>query len=816
MDPKVRQGSLRQWLGVERTTGGPHLAALIDVFDLLGVINDVEGVIRHVNPSFLKSTGWTYDEIVGRPYLDTFFDPERAKVLRQVFFPALKRKQAPHRLENEILRRDGVPILVSWHNAVLEGPSGEPVGLLSLGEDVGYRRRSVALLKAERAALDAISRGRSLREVAMPLLDVIQRYGGVVRAELVFRGADGELTVFDAAGGAQTLRVGGRQAFAEAPPDHEASARWLELQQLTPFEIRDEHGAVLGELRIELQSGRGGGVHVLVERLVPSLRLSMEHHYRTYTREKLLRAMAPSLEDDPFQRCLRYLVEVVAVEAAALLLQGAGAEASSIELIEAGEPLDWRAWIDEVGGTAHAWSTWGSAPHQPGIARTVHGKTLRVLGVVVRGEHGSLGLLLVAFAVDRPFQAFLPVVLSVLASWISASLTVREAEEARARLEERALQAQKLESLGVLAGGIAHDFNNMLTGILGNASLALRAVPPGSPLFDLLRDIETAGVRAAELTKQMLAYSGRGRFVIEPVDLSALVAEMNHLLRSVISKNAIIKLDLEKDLPKISGDATQIRQVVMNLITNASDAIGDARGTLSIRTGCGWVDAATLQDSYVDDDLPQGEYIYLEVSDTGIGMNSETQERIFEPFFTTKFAGRGLGLAAVLGIVRSHRGALKLQSEPGQGTSFRVFFPRADQDPAPIAASSRKALEPASLGVLVVDDDDAARAVARRMLRRAGFGVFSVSDGVEALGTYRDHRADIHVVLLDLTMPGMDGAEVLEALRATDAEVRVVLSSGYSEQEATGRLAGRGEAVFLQKPFRYDDLVDAIARAVER
>uniref|UniRef100_UPI002ADE7C8B PAS domain S-box protein n=1 Tax=Tepidiforma sp. TaxID=2682230 RepID=UPI002ADE7C8B len=268
------------------------------------------------------------------------------------------------------------------------------------------------------------------------------------------------------------------------------------------------------------------------------------------------------------------------------------------------------------------------------------------------------------------------------------------AEEERRRLDQQMQQTQKLESLGVLAGGIAHDFNNLLVAILGNAGLALMELPPESPARQTVQAIETAAQRAAELTRQMLAYSGRGKFVVEPLNLSRLVEEMAHLLEVSVSKRAVLKYRFAPDLPLIEGDATQVRQVIMNLITNASDAIGDRSGVISISTGLMHADRAYLRTAYMDDDLPEGDYVYLEVADTGVGMDEATAARIFDPFFTTKFTGRGLGLAAVLGIVRSHRGAIKLYTEPGRGTTFKILFPVAGPPQAPEPVASPATDEP--------------------------------------------------------------------------------------------------------------------------
>jgi nitrogen-specific signal transduction histidine kinase/CheY-like chemotaxis protein len=381
------------------------------------------------------------------------------------------------------------------------------------------------------------------------------------------------------------------------------------------------------------------------------------------------------------------------------------------------------------------------------------------------------------------------------------------AEEERVRMERKLQESQKLESLGVLAGGIAHDFNNLLTGILGNASFARMDIPANSPAQISLEQVEIASQRAAELCKQMLAYSGKGRFVVQQIDLSALVRETGDLLQVSISKNCVLKYALATDLPAIIADATQIRQIIMNLVINASEAIGDKSGVISIATGVIEADRAYLTEAHLSPNIPEGEYVFLEVSDNGIGMSAETRARIFDPFFTTKFTGRGLGLAAVLGIVRGHHGAMKVYSEVGRGTAFKLLLPCAEgpADAAPDLPAAPLAWR-GSGTMLVVDDEDTVRNTTRRMLERIGFEVLMASDGAEALEVFHREGSRIAGVLLDLTMPHLDGNATFTELRRLDPEVRVLLVSGFNEQEAVTRFAGKGLAGFLQKPFKPDTL----------
>ncbi len=385
---------------------------------------------------------------------------------------------------------------------------------------------------------------------------------------------------------------------------------------------------------------------------------------------------------------------------------------------------------------------------------------------------------------------------------------------ARKRTDETLLQAQKAESLAVLAGGIAHDFNNLLVGILGNAGLALAELAPTSPARPTIEAIETAGQRAAELARQMLAYSGRGRFVVQNVDLNSLVEEMAHLLRVSIGKGVRLNYQFERDLPPVEGDATQLRQVVMNLVVNASDAIGDAEGVVSITTRVIEASRQLLAETYLSPSLRPGPYVAIDVADTGSGMDAETLSRIFDPFFTTKFTGRGLGLAAVLGIMRGHRGAIKVESEPGRGTTFRLLFPAARADEAPAPRAPAQLAWRGSGTVLLVDDEPSVRAVTARALRSFGFDVLEAADGLEGVETFETNRENIVCTLLDITMPRMGGEEALHAIRRIDPAARVLLMSGFSEDEATGRFAGLGITGFVQKPYELSALRAAMQEAL--
>jgi PAS domain S-box-containing protein len=389
----------------------------------------------------------------------------------------------------------------------------------------------------------------------------------------------------------------------------------------------------------------------------------------------------------------------------------------------------------------------------------------------------------------------------------------------RVHAEEALRQSQKLESLGVLAGGIAHDFNNLLTTILGNAEmLSPLLAGQGSAGRMHLDKIERTTRRLAELTRQMLAYSGRTQFSVAEVNLNALLREMGELLSVSVTKNVRVVYELEANLPPLEGDSAQIRQVILNLLTNASEAIGDnGRGEVIVRTESCVLGNSGAANLFPGQDLEPGRYIRLEVSDNGCGMTPETLSKIFDPFFSTKFTGRGLGLAALQGIVRGHRGGIKIFSQPGEGTVFTLLFPagrRRIREPAPEAHASPPS-DIAGTCVLLVDDEEGLRSLMAEALEAAGCTVFQAADGEAGVEEFRAHAFEIDVTLLDLTMPKLNGEEVFQQIVDTRPDACVILCSGYTEEDVVRQFAGQRLAGFLEKPFRPSDLVEKIRRALD-
>lgn len=392
----------------------------------------------------------------------------------------------------------------------------------------------------------------------------------------------------------------------------------------------------------------------------------------------------------------------------------------------------------------------------------------------------------------------------------------KSAEQKQLSLERQILHVQKLESMGVLASGIAHDFNNLLTGILGNADLALLKLSQVSPVRQNIQGIETAARQAAELCREMLDYSGKERFVSEQVDLSEIIREMSHILDISISKKVVIKYNLA-DIPVvIKADPSQIRQVIMNLITNASEAIGEKSGVISIYTGLAYYDRVQLLEVYMNEELTEGMYASLEVSDTGCGMSEVTKGKLFDPFFTTKHTGRGLGLASVLGIIRGHAGTISLYSELEKGTTFKILIPAVGGFVKHSVEEESGLQEWKGHGtILLVDDEETVRGVARNMIEYLGFNVITAENGQEAVEIFKARQGEIDCIVLDLTMPIMNGEEAFYEIRKINNDVRVILCSGYNKKKISKQFMSKGLSGIIQKPYILKMLRKVLREALE-
>jgi signal transduction histidine kinase/CheY-like chemotaxis protein len=395
------------------------------------------------------------------------------------------------------------------------------------------------------------------------------------------------------------------------------------------------------------------------------------------------------------------------------------------------------------------------------------------------------------------------------ASHIARDITSRK------QLDEHLRQTQKLESLGVLAGGIAHDFNNLLVGILGNASLAQDMVSEESRIRPILEGVVTASERAAQLTNQMLAYSGKGRFVIERKQIRDLVRETLPLIQASIPRTVQLELELEDAVAPVEVDVAQMQQLIMNLVINGAEAVPAGRpGAVTISASEVQVDEKYLRAARASNQIASGAYVCIAVRDTGAGMDEGTKARMFDPFFTTKFTGRGLGLAAVLGIVRGHKGFSIVDSTPGQGTTFRVFLPAAASSHVVSDTKRSTGGLAGSATVLVVDDEAIVRQLTTQVLQGHGHTVLVAENGEKGIEVFSEHASEINLVLLDLTMPVMSGEETFVAMKKLHPNVPIILSSGYSQLEATRRFEGKDVAGFLQKPYRSTTLVETVNEVI--
>ncbi len=395
-----------------------------------------------------------------------------------------------------------------------------------------------------------------------------------------------------------------------------------------------------------------------------------------------------------------------------------------------------------------------------------------------------------------------------------ASIIARDITEQK-RSEQQLREMQKLESLGLIAGGVAHDFNNLLVGILGNASLVLESLPSSSPNYVPLSHVVQASEKAAHLTQQMLAYAGKGRFVTEKLDLSILVEEISSLIQTSIPKNVQLRLELSKGLPAINGDPGQIQQLIMNLVINGAEAIGESHnGTVFVTTDIQEIDDAYIRQNFAGEPIHLGTYVSLEVQDTGCGMTEETKKRIFDPFFTTKFTGRGLGLAAALGIVRGHQGTIRIYSVR-KGSTFKILLPSVTG-----TAQSAKGIEihrelRGSGTILVVDDEEVVRATAKTALERSGYSVLLAEDGQTGVDMFREHD-EIILVLLDMMMPVMSGQEAFRQMLNIRSAAKVIISSGYNEVEAIRRFTAKGIGGFIQKPYTASQLARTVKQVLAK
>jgi signal transduction histidine kinase/CheY-like chemotaxis protein len=424
-----------------------------------------------------------------------------------------------------------------------------------------------------------------------------------------------------------------------------------------------------------------------------------------------------------------------------------------------------------------------------------------------------IGLIAVIGRKELNSSHFAETVLKLVSIRAAGELERRQAEEDKLLLQQQFQQAQRLESLGVLAGGIAHDFNNILAIIMGYCGLTKMDYETTE---HNIPHIEKAVERAAALCRQMQAYAGQAQSVLAQVDMTEVVAEMVTMLKATTSQNVSIRTDLPVAMPNITGDASQLRQVVMNLIINASEAIGEEQGVIIISLARTEIKAGQSDKDHNGKIIPAGRYICLEVADNGCGMNDEIRQRIFEPFYSTKFAGRGLGMSALLGIITAHKGALQFTSQPGQGTTFKVYLPAQISTVANEETAQQTAPAPwkGSGTILLAEDDEQVALILKTMLTALGFTVIEAADGKEALELYLKNAAEITLVMADMGMPVMDGYELFRELKTLNPKLPIIISSGYGDTVVTSRIAREDIAGLVSKPYNFDQLREVLRRVV--
>ncbi|OGV76056.1 MAG: hypothetical protein A3K19_02400 [Lentisphaerae bacterium RIFOXYB12_FULL_65_16] len=801
---------------------------------------DRQGVVTFFNEFAGNFFGYREDEILGKNVLGTIV-PETETTGRDLREMVQDIGQYPDRYainENENMRRNGERVWVAWTNRVIRDAAGDVAELLCVGTDISARKQaedalSAALLRrqAQQQILGAVAASPftaagELEALARLLTESAAATVGVERVGVWLFDLDGT-----------HLRCAD---LYEASLRRHSSGAVLEEQQyreefaaLKSVRYVDAHNALTDPRTAGYVDGylKPLGITSMLDAVVRASgrhlgTLCFEHVNRPHRWEQDEITFACQLADQVALAIVngeRRRAEA-ALEASEIGLR------TLIESIPVGVVL-----IDaetHVITEANPWaSTLIGAPRQDIVGRVCHayicpaesGKCpITDLGQTV--DHSERVLLTASGERRSVLKSAVPVMMGGRRYLVESYVDITErkrAESARLEMERRLLHAQKLESLGVLAGGIAHDFNNLLTAVLGNLELALRVLPGEAPACGKIENALRATRRATTLTQQMLAYSGHGQFAVHSLDLSAEIEGHIGMFRAAVAKTATLTLALARDLPPISADSVRLQQVVMNLVTNASEALGDKAGQIVVRTEVHDADLAYLSRSRTEEKPPPGRFVVLEVTDTGCGMDEATQERLFDPFFTTKFTGRGLGMCVVMGIVSGHKGAITVDSALGRGTTVRVLFPAGEAKAAAQPAAPTAEATPAPEGegraatVLVVDDEDMVRCVCKEMVEALGYTVITARDGQDGVDTFRQHAGQIDGVILDVSMPRMDGLQALAELRRVRPDVRVILSSGYAEHEAARRFAGSGSVAFIHKPYVLNTLRQTLRRVLD-
>ncbi len=797
---------------------GLLLTAIVDSSDDAIVSKDLNGRITSWNRGAERIFGYTAEEAVGQSI--TILIPEDRQDEEPQILARLQRGERVDHFETVRRHKDGTLLDISLTISPVRDRQGRIVGASKIARNVTERKRAEEAIRDLNtqltADLAAMTRMQDLSTRLIQAGNFSDLVSEILDAGIAITRADmGNIQLLDRDGELKIAAQRGLKApFLEfLDKAHDGVAAWGRALRPGARVIVDDIAsspvfigtpALAAMMEAEVQAVQSTP---LISRSGQLLGM-FSTYYRTHRR--------------PTERDLR-LMDVLARQAADLTERKRAEEvrAQLSAIVESsgdaiyiydfdGKILTWNRAAEELYGYSEREMVGRNVdailpPEQRAELReNIHpavssGKITRNLETTRMRRDGSLFAALLTISPLRDETG----------SAIALSVIARDITDQK-RGEESLREMQKLESLGLLAGGIAHDFNNLLTGVIGNASLLAEEFPSGSAQAEMVESLIQAADRMSRLTSQMLAYSGRGHFVIEPVDLSKQVIQITSLIQASIPKNVELRLSLANNLPLVDVDVSQLQQLIMNLVINAAEAVGAASGSVELRTSVETVGEEELRANAARTTPPAGEYVGITVEDEGCGMNEATLARIFDPFFTTKFTGRGLGLSSVLGIVRGHKGLITVVSAPGAGSKFRVLFPVSVLG---IPAEPALAQDTPGTGtILVVDDEDVVRRMAKAALRRLGYSVLTAVNGKEAVDLYSSNPRGIDMVLLDMTMPVMGGEEALKRLLEIRPDAAVVAMSGFDEREAKQRFGSR-IAGFVQKPFTPRQLGAKIAAA---
>lgn len=768
-----------------------------------GVIaTDQASRITRLNPTAEQLTGWRESEALGQPVEEVFrivneytraeVENPVARVIRDGVIVGL----ANHTI---LLARDGAERPIADSGAPIRDEAGRIVGAVLVFRDQTQQREAESAIQRERDYFRAIMTASPMGMLVLdPEEQIVEANPAAERllqntlAELkqkrcgdfaccIHRLEDARGCTYSSQCPNCTLHAAARSAL-----DHSEATHDQDVEIVHDFGKGSERRHYAFGVEPAVLDGRRHAVVALTDitdrkRAEENLRVSEDRYRRLFENMTEAFALHEILCDEAGEPCdYRFLDVNPAFERQTGLKREAVIGRTLREVLPEEDP----GWIKTYGVVALSGRPTNFDNHSAALGKYFH-----------------------VYAYSPAPRSFAVLFTDVTERW--------QAQEERRQMEAQLQQAQKLESLGVLAGGIAHDFNNILAGIRAFADLVQADPTASSSVCEKAAQISKATARAADLTRQILTYAGKGTIQLEPLDLSRMVDDMKVMLEVAVSKKATLEYRLTPDLGTTLGDAGQIRQVIMNLVVNASESLGDKSGTIAIATSRVQVDDECPKTCVARDSLPSGPYICLEVTDSGCGMDEATRDKIFEPFFTTKFVGRGLGLATVHGIVRAHRGAVGVSSEPSKGSLFRVCLPVGGSGP-PLAESEvvPRDRPRASGTVLIADDEEMVRMGMQALFQSAGFQVLTAIDGREALETYQRHRDRLACIVLDLTMPEMGGEEVFHEIRRTDPDVRVILTSGYTADTMMHRFDGQNVFGFVQKPDSVDAMIAKLQHAL--